>query len=215
MGSRIRNWTQATNFKLGSQNPADNTTWGLSRVLLGGSDVIRPGGQKTFTFTITAPGTIGNKQCDWQMLQEGVGGTGFFGQVSANTVGVTSFTDTNVGQFAWNYIEAIYNAGVTAGCSQVGAQIYFCPSSNVTRGQMAIFLIRAMSETPCSSYHGYFTDVPESHPWWSWIERLYELGITSGCSGVPGNLQYCLADNIRRDQMAVFLTRAFNLPLPQ
>ena len=79
---------------------------------------------------------------------------------------------------------------------------------------MAIFLVRGMVATPCTTYHGYFTDVPESHPWWSWIERIYELGITAGCGGTPGNLQYCLTDNIRRDQMAVFLTRAFNLPLP-
>jgi immune inhibitor A len=124
------------------------------------------------------------------------------------------FTDVPESHPWWSWIERIYELNITAGCAGTpGVDLQYCPNQNVTRGQMAIFLIRAMEATPCSTYHGYFTDVPESHPWWSWIERIYELTITTGCAGVPGNLQYCLSTDIPRDQMAVFLQRAFNLTM--
>ena len=108
----------------------------------------------------------------------------------------------------WSWIERLYELNITAGCTV--SPLRYCPNDSVTRGQMAIFLIRGMGATPCTTHHGYFTDVPQSHPWWSWIERIYELAITSGCAGTPGvDLQYCLNTDIPRDQMAVFLARAF------
>jgi hypothetical protein len=71
-------WTTNT-FKLGSQNPQDNTTWGLNRVNL--PSTVAPGGQVTFTFNVTAPSTPGTYNCQWRMLQEAVG---FFGASSTN-----------------------------------------------------------------------------------------------------------------------------------
>jgi hypothetical protein len=55
-----------------------------------------------------------------------------------------------------------------------------------------------------------FTDVPASYWAAAWIERLAAEGITTGCAA---NL-YCPEDPVTREQMAVFLTRAFRLPLP-
>ncbi|MBI3172072.1 MAG: hypothetical protein HYZ25_15405 [Chloroflexi bacterium] len=42
----------------------------------------------------------------------------------------------------------------------------------------------------------------------AWIEQLAAEGITGGCGG--GN--YCPTIPVSRDQMAVFLVRAFSLP---
>ncbi|WP_375770173.1 NBR1-Ig-like domain-containing protein [Archangium gephyra] len=70
-------WTQASNLKLGSQSPQDNTLWGDGRVLLSSTDSIAPGQQKTFTFNITAPGTPGTYPFQWRMLREYVA---WFGQ---------------------------------------------------------------------------------------------------------------------------------------
>jgi len=53
-----------------------------------------------------------------------------------------------------------------------------------------------------------FADVLSSYWAVSWIERLYNTGITTGCGG--GN--YCPEDSVTRAQMAVFLVRTFNLP---
>jgi hypothetical protein len=54
--------------------------------------------------------------------------------------GAATFTDvpTSSGQFA--YVEALVAAGITSGC---GAGFY-CPDSPVTRGQMAVFLSKAL-----------------------------------------------------------------------
>ncbi|HOX29696.1 MAG TPA: PKD domain-containing protein [Candidatus Paceibacterota bacterium] len=62
-------WTTAKNYNLGSQNPQDNTTWGLSRVSVG-SDV-STNSSKTFSFNVTAPVTPGNYNFRWRMIQEG------------------------------------------------------------------------------------------------------------------------------------------------
>ncbi|MBI3653975.1 MAG: DUF4214 domain-containing protein [Acidobacteria bacterium] len=77
-------WTTAT-YKLGSQNPQDNTTWGLNRVSPLSSTI--PGANATFTFTITAPATAGNYNFQWKMFD----GSAFFGAASTNVaVSVTS-----------------------------------------------------------------------------------------------------------------------------
>jgi putative Ig domain-containing protein/matrixin/Ig-like domain-containing protein/S-layer family protein len=70
-------WTAGT-YRLGSQNPQDNSTWGLNRVNLASS--VAPGSDATFTFNITAP-AAGTYNFQWRMLQEGVA---FFGASSTN-----------------------------------------------------------------------------------------------------------------------------------
>src|SRR5207244_3072951 len=73
------------NYKLGSQNPQDNATWGLGRVLLPSGTSVAPGATYTFSFNVTAPTTPANYTMQWQMLQEGVA---WFGAKSSATVGV-------------------------------------------------------------------------------------------------------------------------------
>ena len=75
----IQTWTSGLEFKLGSRNPPDNTTWGLSRVSLGGGDAIATGQTKAFTFNCTAPATPGFYGMQWRMVRGasdwlGVGG---------------------------------------------------------------------------------------------------------------------------------------------
>jgi hypothetical protein len=50
------------------------------------------------------------------------------------------FGDVPPGSFAADWIEALYNAGVTAGCST--SPRLFCPGNAVNRGQMAVFLVK-------------------------------------------------------------------------
>ncbi|PWU10336.1 MAG: hypothetical protein C5B50_25740 [Verrucomicrobia bacterium] len=58
-------------YRLGSQSPQDNTTWGFSRVNLPSSP-INPGANVTFTFDCTAPMTKGTYTFAWRMVKEGV-----------------------------------------------------------------------------------------------------------------------------------------------
>jgi len=63
-------WLDVTNHKLGSQNPQDNSRWGLSRVVVAGT--VNPGQNASFSFNCTAPTTAGSYAFDWKMLEEGV-----------------------------------------------------------------------------------------------------------------------------------------------
>jgi hypothetical protein len=81
---------------------------------------------------------------------------------------------------------------------------------------MAIFLERAMNWpgafTPPPASGTVFNDVPIDHWAAAWIEQLATDGITGGCSINPP--LYCPDNPVTRAQMAVFLVRAFNLPMP-
>jgi uncharacterized protein affecting Mg2+/Co2+ transport len=74
-------WTYEGRYKLGSQNPNDNMTWGRNRVLLSAATPVPPGATHTFTFNVTAPAASGVYQFQWRMLQEG---NGKFGDFTAN-----------------------------------------------------------------------------------------------------------------------------------
>ena len=111
------------------------------------------------------------------------------------------------GPFA-DWIEQLYLEGITGGC---GGNNY-CPSSPVTRAQMAVFLLKTkhgFSYVPpaCTSIFG---DVACPGQFADWIEELYVEGVTGGCSVSP--LLYCPSNSNTRGQMAVFLVKTFNLP---
>jgi hypothetical protein len=114
----------------------------------------------------------------------------------------TVFADTPRDYWAKKWIEALYHNGVTTGCSSNPRQ--YCPEGEVTRGQMAIFLLLAKEPAgyappPCTAAP--FNDVPASSPLCPWIKELAHRGVTSGCGG--GN--FCPDSIVTRDQMAVFL----------
>ena len=52
------------------------------------------------------------------------------------------YTDVPTTHAFFQYIEALASAGITAGCSTSPPQ--FCPDAPLTRGQMAVFLARAL-----------------------------------------------------------------------
>lgn len=72
-------WTGAAGYALGSQNQPDNTTWGLSRVMLPAS--VAPGAEVAFNFTVTAPSTPGTYNFQWRMLR---GSASWFGSSTTN-----------------------------------------------------------------------------------------------------------------------------------
>ncbi|HZI48834.1 MAG TPA: S8 family serine peptidase, partial [Pyrinomonadaceae bacterium] len=74
-------WQAETGFKLGSQNPQDNTRWGASRAVL--TSPVAPGGTAVFTFQVWAPGKAGSYNFQWRMVQEGVE---WFGPYTPNLV---------------------------------------------------------------------------------------------------------------------------------
>jgi len=133
------------------------------------------------------------------------------GNFSPNPSPNGMFADISVGDSFKPFIEELYNAGITAGCSM--SPLMYCPSLPITRGQMAVFIERARGNfSPNPSPTGMFTDLSPTDPFTPFIEQLYNDGITSGCSASP--LKYCPQALVTRGEMAVFLDRAFGIPLP-
>ena len=105
------------------------------------------------------------------------------------------------------WIEDLALRGLTGGCG--GGN--YCPGAAVTRAQMAAFLLKtsqgqAYLPPPCTG--AVFNDVPcQGGAFDAWIEDLFARGVTGGCGG--GN--YCPVNAVTRAQMAVFLTKMFNL----
>ena len=65
-------WTRDKMYRLGSQAPQDNTTWGTGRVELDKGEAIGPGETKKFTFQVKAPAAAGFYDFQWRMVQDGV-----------------------------------------------------------------------------------------------------------------------------------------------
>jgi hypothetical protein len=94
-------------------------------------------------------------------------------------------------------------AGITKGCNPP-TNDRFCPGDNVTRGQMAAFLTRALS-LPAAKEQ--FRDVASTDTFAAPIGALAAAGITKGCNP-PTNDRFCPDDFVTRGQMAAFLVRA-------
>jgi hypothetical protein len=121
--------------------------------------------------------------------------------VAVNVVTFT-FADVPPSYWAWHFIEGLYAAGVPTVCNS--SPLQFCPDNAMTRGDMAIFLLRskeggAYVPPPCTT--AAFTDMPCSNPQAPWVNELVRRGVTAGC----GNGNYCPGNAVTRDQMAVFL----------
>jgi len=115
------------------------------------------------------------------------------------------FTDDS-GNIHEANINKIAAAGITIGCTVGGTT--FCPDADVTRAEMATFIVRAMGLVPWSAY--YFVDVPTTYPDHAAnINALAGHTITIGCTA--DGKDFCPGDSVKRDQMASFLARALQL----
>ncbi len=142
------------------------------------------------------------------------------GEYNCQAGGTSLFADvspTHPGCPGVHYVAA---QGIAAGCG--GGN--FCPQAVTTRAQMAVFLARALvgSAVPASgtvpgmgTYQcgvggvSLFADVDPQDARCPHVHFLAAQGISKGCGG--GN--FCPNLGTKRDQMAVFLSRAFNLTL--
>jgi len=124
-----------------------------------------------------------------------------------------SFSDVPPSHTFHGAIEAMLSNAITGGCAANGdCPDTYCPTSNVTRGQMSAFICKAWGKTQLANPVATFTDVPTSHLFYGWVERLVDapswggVAVTGGCGGPP--LIYCPTNNVTRGQMAAFLCKA-------
>lgn len=118
-----------------------------------------------------------------------------------------TFTDVSIDHWAYEYIETLYKNGVTSGCSTSPPR--YCPEDQVNRAQTAVFLVRALKLTSYDNPNPTFADVPKTHWAYPYVERLYEQGLTKGCSSNP--LKYCVENPLKREELVTFINRALKL----
>lgn len=113
------------------------------------------------------------------------------------------FEDTATSVFK-NAIAWMKEQKITLGCNPPDNNRY-CPRGPVTRGEMGVFISRAIPLPPPTGDH--FTD-DSGEFWEGGANRMFEAKISVGCGGT----RYCGDRNLPREQMAVFLVRALKLP---
>ena len=114
-----------------------------------------------------------------------------------------TFVDDNGHAFEGE-IEAIAAEGITKGCNPP-ANNKFCPDDDVTRGEMALFLERAMGYTD-NGGGNLFTD-DDGLFYEDAADKLGTATVTLGCNP-PANDHFCGDAKVTRGQMAAFLVRA-------
>jgi hypothetical protein len=129
--------------------------------------------------------------------------------ISLQTVGCPPapiFQDVPSTHWARDFIERLYDAGITGGCT--ATPLNYCPEATVTRAQMAVFLLRgihgAAYNPPALGSSTGFGDVSTSYWAAGWIKQLAAEGITGGC----GSGNYCPEAPVTRAEMAIFLLRS-------
>jgi hypothetical protein len=113
-----------------------------------------------------------------------------------------AFTDVPPSSLFFDYINVLSSWQITSGCSSTPSQ--FCPTALVTRDQLATFIIKCMlgssfTYTPTP----YFTDVPPSSPFFPFIQKLADLGLTHGCTATT----YCPTSPVLRMDASVLIVR--------
>ena len=131
--------------------------------------------------------------------------------VMAQTAG---FSDVPDRTYYSEPVAALDELGVLTDCEESGGSDgrSFCPNHPIDRKTMAVWVVRVLDgEDPDPSKGSRFEDVDRYLPrfWPPFIERMAELGVTTGCDD---GTNFCPNDPMTRAQMAVFLTRAFSLP---
>ena len=105
-------------------------------------------------------------------------------------------------------INRLSEAGVLEGTECGERRV--CPDDPLLRWVMAVWVTRALNQAPeGSEVETRFADVDPAVWWVSYVERLADLGVTSGCK--TGPLRYCPDQPVTRAQMATFLVRALDL----
>ena len=105
-------------------------------------------------------------------------------------------------------VSALAAQGVFDGTECAGGG--FCPDDPIDRKTMAVWIVRMLDEDdPLLIDESRFDDVEGDSFYAPFIERMYHLSVTDGCSD---NLEFCPDDRVNRAQMAAFLSRGYQLP---
>jgi beta propeller repeat protein len=116
------------------------------------------------------------------------------------------FTDVSTDHWAYKYIAYVYDNGIVSGYPEGD----YRPTEDVTRGQMSVFIARAMAGgdagVPDPTGDPSFPDVSADHWTYKYVEYIKDADVTQGY--LDGTYRPEVV--VTRDQMAVYISRAFD-----
>jgi hypothetical protein len=130
------------------------------------------------------------------------------GTVPANyTQAPAYFQDETIADPFYAFVQRLADFTITNGC-QASPPLY-CPTQTITQGQMAKFMILGWLKTQNLATFSYtttpyFTDVPPTDIFFSYVQKMRDLGFWTGC----GATLYCESSPVTRAQMAPMVMRA-------
>lgn len=198
----VSTWRGSAGYCLDAVASGPSAMEGLTTIPLSSDDIVGPGESVEFSFTIHTPDASGFYTVAWQMCQ--AGGRGCFGEVASATVSVTSFLDVPANSWAVHEIEAAKAAGIVQGYGDD----HYHPEWPVSRGQMAVYIARALAggdhNVPAGPNDPSFPDVPRG----SWAYDCTEYAVAKNVvRGYPEG-DYRPDLDLDRAQMAVYIARA-------
>ena len=104
------------------------------------------------------------------------------------------------------FVQRLADLGITNGCQ--ASPPLFCPVDSILRGQMAKFMILGWMHannltTFTYTLTPYFTDVPATNIYFSYVQKMIDLGFWTGCSAT----QFCVNDLVTRAEMSPLVMR--------
>ena len=214
--------------KMGDKVHAAGKHWyppitpGYNSVLIGGSTCIpRRNGD---TIRALWNGNIGSNPDGWafiswneiaenthiQPLQKwGSTSLNALSELIQSAPSVPTFADVPSAHPYHSEIEALYQAGFTAGCAT--NPLRYCPEQTMNRAESAVFVERGIHSTgytPAAPSGQVFADLPIDSWAAPWVTALWEDQQTSGCGTDP--LVYCPWQGHTRAEGSVFYLRMLN-----
>jgi polygalacturonase len=122
-----------------------------------------------------------------------------------------TFEDVPFEHWAYDYVEALYQAGYVSGCST--SPMLYCPEETMTRSEGAVFIVRGLngeSYLPDQPNSQVFADVSLGSWYAKWADDLWGSGYTAGCGTDP--LIFCPDAGHTRAEGTVFYLRMLHGP---
>ncbi len=182
----------------------DGQGWGIADGIVKGSQVVA--GQLIGWVGDSGNAAEGVPHLHFELRKDGVAIDPYDYLVAAAAVWDGSFRDDESSVHEAN-IDKIFARGITVGCNPP-TNDRFCPDRNITRGEMAAFIARALPLGAMTGVNAY-SDV-DGHLFEVAVDKLQTAGIAFGCDGQ----RFCPDRPLERDEMAELLVRAFGYENP-
>jgi hypothetical protein len=182
----------------------DGQGWGIADGLVKGSLVTA--GQLIGWVGDSGNASEGHPHLHFELRKDGTAIDPYQYLLRAKEVWTGTFRDDDASVHQEN-IDKIFAQGITVGCNPP-TNDRFCPDRNITRGEMAAFIARALDLTAVTGTTPY--DDVESHIFAVAVDKLQTAGIGFGCDVDS----FCPDRPLERDEMAEMLVRAFTYENP-